>query len=756
MPKVETGPRLLLRRMRELMADAMEPQARLDLIVREIAHNMVTDVCSFYVLRSDAVLELYATQGLNPEAVHLVQLRLGQGLVGTIAANATPLNLSNAQVHPAFAYLPETGEEIYSSFLGVPILRAGRTLGVLVVQNREQRIYNDDEVEALETVAMVLAEMIAAGDLPRVSLNSVDIDLRRPYTLNGRALNEGIGLGTVVLHEPRIVVTNLFNEDIDLELQKLTTAMDSLRLSIDDLLARGDVAREGEHRDVLEAYRMFANDNGWMRRLEEAIRNGLSAEGAVEKVQSDTRARMLNLTDPYLRERLSDFDDLANRLLYQLMGSSREDIAASVGKDAIIVARTMGAAELLDYPRGSVRGLVLEDGAPTSHVTIVARAMGIPVVGQAKGAVSLSENGDPVIIDGEEGRLHLRPAIDVEKAYAEKARFRARRQQAYRDLRDVPALTRDGQKIIMLINAGLLVDLPQLFESGAEGVGLFRTELQFMIASTFPRSNEQEQLYRSVYKEIGDKPVTFRTLDIGGDKVLPYFRFKEQEENPALGWRAIRLTLDRPALMRTQLRALLKASIGRELRVMLPMVSDVSEIHRTRELIDREINYLDRFGYGQPTRIKLGAMVEVPGLLFQLDELMEVVDFVSVGSNDLFQFLMAVDRGNSQVANRFDQLSVPMLRVLRNIIRAGERAEKPVTLCGEMAGKPITAMALIGLGYHRISMTPSSIGPVKAMLLSLDAQDLRKNLDDILDSRDTGINMREFLLRYAEDNNISL
>ncbi|UXM95359.1 phosphoenolpyruvate--protein phosphotransferase [Bartonella sp. HY329] len=756
MPKVETGPRLLLRRMRELMADAMEPQARLDLIAREIAHNMVTDVCSFYVLRSDAFLELYATQGLNPEAVHLVQLRLGQGLVGTIAANATPLNLSNAQVHPAFAYLPETGEEIYSSFLGVPILRAGRTLGVLVVQNREQRIYNDDEVEALETVAMVLAEMIAAGDLPRVSLNSVDIDLRRPYTLNGRALNEGIGLGTVVLHEPRIVVTNLFNEDIDFELQKLTTAMDSLRLSIDDLLARGDVAREGEHRDVLEAYRMFANDNGWMRRLEEAIRNGLSAEGAVEKVQSDTRARMLNLTDPYLRERLSDFDDLANRLLYQLMGSSREDIAASVGKDAIIVARTMGAAELLDYPRGSVRGLVLEDGAPTSHVTIVARAMGIPVVGQAKGAVSLSENGDPVIIDGEEGRLHLRPAIDVEKAYAEKARFRARRQQAYRDLRDVPALTRDGQKIIMLINAGLLVDLPQLFESGAEGVGLFRTELQFMIASTFPRSNEQEQLYRSVYKEIGDKPVTFRTLDIGGDKVLPYFRFKEQEENPALGWRAIRLTLDRPALMRTQLRALLKASIGRELRVMLPMVSDVSEIHRTRELIDREINYLNRFGYDQPTRIKLGAMVEVPGLLFQLDELMEVVDFVSVGSNDLFQFLMAVDRGNSQVANRFDQLSVPMLRVLRNIIRAGERAEKPVTLCGEMAGKPITAMALIGLGYHRISMTPSSIGPVKAMLLSLDAQDLRKNLDDILDSRDTGINMREFLLKYAEDNNISL
>lgn len=375
------GPRLLLRRLRELMAEALEPQARLDRIVHHIAQNMVAEVCSLYVLRADSVLELYATEGLNPGSVHLAQLRLGQGLVGTIAASARPLNLPEAQKHPAFAYLPETGEEIYNSFLGVPVLRAGRTLGVLVVQNRTMRQYREDEVEALETTAMVIAEMIATGDLSRLTRPGLELDLSRPVTINGMSFNEGVGLGHVVLHEPRIVVTNLFNEDSDEELRRLETALGSLRLSIDDMLSRREVAFEGEHREVLEAYRMFANDRGWVRRLEEAIRNGLTAEAAVEKVQSDMRARMLHMTDPYLRERMSDFDDLANRLLRMLLGHGPEAMANALPRDAIVVARTMGAAELLDYPREKLRGLVLEDGAITSHVVIVARAMGIPVTG---------------------------------------------------------------------------------------------------------------------------------------------------------------------------------------------------------------------------------------------------------------------------------------------------------------------------------------------------------------------------------------
>ena len=755
MRETHAGPRVILKRLREFMASAMDPQERLNLIVREIAQNMVAEVCSFYVLRSDGMLELFATKGLNPKAVHLSQLRLGQGLVGTIAATARPLNLTDAQKHPAFAYLPETGEEIYSSFLGVPILRAGRTLGVLVVQNRSQRGYSDDEVEALETVAMVLAEMIAAGDLPRATHTNGDVNMRRPFTLTAQSLNDGIGIGHVVLHEPRIVVTNLFNENSQVEIEKLTKAIGSLRLSIDDMLSRSDVASEGEHRDVLETYRMFANDTGWVHRLEEAINNGLTAEAAVEKVQSDTRARMIHLTDPYLRERLSDFDDLANRLLHQLMGRTRETIAANLPKDAVIVARSMGAAELLDYPRDRIRGLILEDGATTSHVTIVARAMSIPVVGQAKGVVSISENGDSVIIDGEDGRIYLRPVIDVERAYLEKARFRARKQQLYRDLRDVPSITKDGTHITLLMNAGLLVDLPQLDESGAEGIGLFRTELQFMIASKFPRAHEQENLYRNVYKTIGDKPVTFRTLDIGGDKVLPYFRNKIQEENPALGWRAIRLTLDKPALMRTQLRAFLKASGGRELRIMLPMVTEVGEINRTRQLIDREVAYLSRFGHALPTRIKLGAMVEVPALLFQLDELMQAVDFVSVGSNDLFQFMMAIDRGNAEMSHRFDQLSVSFLRALRSIIEAGKRNNTPVTLCGEMAGRPLIALALLGLGFTRISMTPSAIGPIKAMLLDVDVQNLQEKLLEELNKPHVK-SLHNWMQWYAQEHAISV
>lgn len=751
-----SGPRVLLKRLRELMQEPLEPQERLDRIVRDIASNMVAEVCSLYVLRADSVLELYATEGLNPNAVHLAQLRLGQGLVGTIAASARPLNLSNAQEHPAFAYLPETGEEIYNSFLGVPVLRAGRTLGVLVVQNKTMRHYRDDEVEALETTAMVIAEMIATGDLARLTRPGLELDLRRPVSFTGLSFNEGVGLGHVVLHEPRIVVTNLFNEDSEEEVRRLQASLGSLRLSIDDMLERREVAFEGEHREVLEAYRMFANDSGWVRRLEEAIRNGLTAEAAVEKVQSDMRARMLHMTDPYLRERMSDFDDLANRLLRQLMGRGPEDVAASLPKDAIIVARSMGAAELLDYPRDKLRGVVLEDGAATSHVVIVARAMGIPVAGQMKGAVSMAENGDAIIVDGEEGIIHLRPQPDLEAAYAEKVRFRARRQEVYRELRKKPSMTKDGVQVDLLMNAGLAVDLPQLAEAGAAGIGLFRTELQFVVASTFPRAEAQERLYRDVLDAARGKPVTFRTIDIGGDKVLPYFKGAIQEENPALGWRAIRLTLDRPGLLRTQIRALLKASGGRELKLMLPMVTELGEISQAREIIDREVRHLSRFAHHLPTSLKLGAMLEVPSLLFQLDELMKAVDFVSVGSNDLFQFVMAVDRGNTQLSDRFDTLSTPFLRVLKQIADAGARNHTPVTLCGELAGKPISAMALIGLGYRSISMSPASIGPVKAMLTELPLDELQAFFDDNLMAPAHGLPMRALLQAFADDRSIPL
>ena len=754
MRDLSAGPRVLLKRLRELMAEPLDPQERLDRIVTQIASNMVAEVCSAYVLRSDGVLELYATEGLNKEAVHLSQLQMGQGLVGTIAASAQPLNLSDAQSHPAFRYLPETGEEIYHSFLGVPILRAGRTLGVLVVQNKASRNYREDEVEALETTAMVIAEMIATGELKKITAPGLELDLTRAVTIQGNGYNEGIGLGHVVLHEHRIVVTNLLNEDSEKELIRLAEALGSLRISIDDMLSRRDVAQEGEHREVLETYRMFAHDQGWVRRMEEAIHNGLTAEAAVEKVQSDTKARMMRMTDSYLRERMHDFDDLANRLLRQLTGYAGRSMD-ELPSDSIVLARAMGAAELLDYPRANLRGLVLEDGAVTSHVVIVARAMGIPVVGQATGLVALAENGDAIIIDGDDGQVHVRPMPDLQNAYEEKVRLRAKRQEQFRALRSVEPLTRDGRHISLNMNAGLLVDLPQLSESGAQGIGLFRTELQFMIASTMPKLEEQESFYRSVIKQAAGRPVTFRTLDIGGDKVVSYFRAQE-EENPALGWRAIRLALDRPGLLRTQLRALLKASAGAELRMMIPMVTEVSEIRAVRDLLQKEVQYLSKFGHTLPRKLQFGAMLEVPALMWQLDELMAEVDFVSVGSNDLFQFAMAADRGNARVSERFDNLGRPFLRMLRDIARAGERNRTLVTLCGEMAGKPLSAMALIGVGFRSVSMAATSIGPVKAMLLALDAGQLEAEMNAVLDDIRSQEPIREFLVKFAEANNIPL
>lgn len=749
------GPRLLLRRLREAMAEPIKAQERLDKIVVLIAANVVAEVCSVYILRADGVLELYATEGLNREAVHQASLRVGQGLVGLIAAEARPLNLPNARAHPGFAYLPETGEEAYNSFLGVPILRAGRTLGVLVVQNQSHRTYLEDEVEAMQTTAMVIAEMVAAGELEAIAQKDTGLDMSRPIHESGVGLAEGVGLGHVVLHEPRVVVTNLISEDTNKENNRLEGAINRLRLSIDDLLASGDMAAMGEHRDVLEAYRMFAYDRGWVRKIEEAIRNGLTAEAAVEKVQSDMRARMLRQTDPYLRERLHDLDDLAHRLIRELMGRQLGTGLAEIPQDAIIVARNMGAAELLDYGRNRIRGLVLEEGGPTSHVTIVGRALGIPMVGQVEDIVSLADAGDAIIVDGDAGEVHLRPATDVESAYAEKVRFRARRQAQYRRLRNKPSVTKDGAEVTLQMNAGLLVDLPHLAEAGAAGVGLFRTELQFMVASSFPRKHEQQAQYEQVLNAADGKPVTFRSLDIGGDKVLPYLR-SIQEENPAMGWRALRLGLDRPGLLRTQIRALLMAAAGRDLKLMFPMVAEVDEFLKARSLVDREIKHLRRHGHPVPDDIRLGVMVEVPSLLFQLDELLTQVDFVSVGSNDLFQFFCAVDRGNTRVSDRFDTLNLAFLRALKLIVDNANKAHVPVTLCGELAGRPLEAMALLGLGYRDLSMSPSSLGPVKAMLRTLDVGRLSARLLPRLEPGHPETNIRVFLERFASDMDVAL
>jgi phosphotransferase system, enzyme I, PtsP len=749
------GPRVLLRRLREVMAEPVSAQERLDKVVVLIAANMVAEVCSVYVLRVDGTLELYATEGLNKAAVHQTVLRADEGLVGLVASEANPINLSEAQNHPAFSYRPETGEEIYHSFLGVPVLRAGNTLGVLVVQNRARRTYTEEEEEALQTTAMVLAEMIASGELSAIAKPGAEPAARRPLQLVGTALNEGIALGHVVLHEPRVVITNFIADDVPKELKRLEAAVETMRSDLDVLLERGEVVEGGEHRDVLEAYRMFAYDRGWVHRLEEAVATGLTAEAAVERVQSDTRARMLRATDPYLRERLHDLDELANRLMHQLLGKDYAPARDRLPDNAVLVARSMGPAALLEYDRKRLRGLVLEEGGPNSHVAIVARALGIAAVGEIANATGVADPGDAIIVDGSTGDVHLRPSPDMEAAYVERVRLRARRQLQYLALRDKPCMTRDGEKIELMINAGLAVDLPHIDETGAAGIGLFRTELQFMVAATLPRTAEQFSLYRAVLDAAGDKPVTFRTLDIGGDKVLPYMRNVE-EENPALGWRAIRLGLDRPGLLRSQVRALLRAAGGRDLKIMFPMIATVEEFDEAKSLVERELTHLRRHSHKLPERVEVGTMLEVPSLLYQLDELLDRVDFLSVGSNDLVQFFYAADRGNSRVADRFDAISAPVLRALKSIVDKGRAYAKPVTLCGELASKPLGALALVAIGYRSFSLSPSAVGPVKAMLLELNARKAEALIQPLIESPARSLQIRERLKAFASEQGLQI
>ena len=558
-----------------------------------------------------------------------------------------------------------------------------------------------------------------------------------------------------MLHEPRVVITNYIAEDLPKEIKRLDAAMAKLRADLDRMLERGDFAEGGEHRDVLEAYRMFANDHGWSHRMHEAVATGLTAEAAVERVQSDTRARMLRPTDPYLRDRLHDLDDLGHRLMRQLVGQDHAPSREQLPDNAILVARSMGPAALLDYDRKRLRGLVLEEGTANSHVSIVARALGIAAVGEIPNAPGIADPGDAIIVDGTSGSIYVRPSAEIESAYAERVRFRARRQAQYSALRDLPCVTKDGQPVDLMINAGLVVDLPHIEDTNCSGIGLFRTELQYMIGHSLPRSSDQLALYRAVLDAAGPKPVTFRTLDIGGDKALPYME-TVVEENPALGWRAIRLGLDRPGLLRSQIRALLRAGGGRSLRIMFPMISEVAEFDSAKVIVERELTYLRQHGHALPERVDIGTMLEVPALMYQLDELLDRVDFISVGSNDLFQFLFAVDRGNAKVSDRFDALSAPILRALREIVQRAQAAKRPVSLCGEMASQTLGALALIALGYRSLSLSAIQHGPVKAMILDLDAGKAAALMTRLLNAPSGSVSIRKKLTEFAEAEGLAL
>ena len=745
------GPRLLLRRLREIMAEQTSAQMRLDKLVSVIASNMVAEVCSIYLRRAGKMLELFATEGLNRAAVHATRLREGEGLVGLVAETAEAVNLSDAPADPHFSYRPETGEDPYRSFLGVPIVRGGQVFGVLTVQNKAERIYAEEEVEALQTVAMVLAEVVAQGGFFNVAeLDEPELRIDRPRRFNGEGLSEGVAVGRVVLHEPRVKVERMIADNPADELKRLEDAIGSLREGVDQMLASSELDLTGEGREVIEAYRLFAYDQGWRQRMRDAVRTGLTAEAAVERVQDEMRLRVQRLGDPLLRERAHDLDDLARRLLRHLTGDGG---LSDLPRDAILVGRNMGPAELLDYGRDRLLGIALEEAASTSHVAIVARSMGLPLVSSLEGIADSARAGNAIVVDGESGEVHLRPPAEIVGAFEEKRALRQQAQARFAAIRELPAVTKDGVPIRLMMNAGLELDMPHLTESGADGIGLFRTELQFMLGETMPRLADQCAFYKTILDAAGDRTVVFRTLDLGGDKVLPYARW-EREENPALGWRAIRIALDRPALLRYQVRALIMASSGRTLRILLPMVSDVDEFNRGRALIDRELERARLMNHTRPTQVLVGAMLEVPALAFMLPQLMRSADFVSIGSNDLLSLAFAVDRTNPRVARRYDNLNPASLTLIRLIVQSAAENSGDLSLCGEMAGRPLDAMALLGLGIRTLSMQPGQIGPIKMMIRSLNLGEVSAFVDRLCGRTDHSLRTR--LSAFAAERGILL
>ena len=734
--------RRLLARLRETMAAGHAPLPQLATL---IADELLAEVCSVYAARPGEMLELIATRGLRPEAVGRTRLRVGEGIIGLVAATGRPLNLADAQNHPAFVYRPETGEAPYASLLAVPVRRAGRTLGVVAVQNRVTRRYDDDELDELETAAMLLAEVLAAAGATDTTEESLGAALPRRF--QATALAPGLAIGPVLVLGAGAVVRRVLADDPAIEIARLDAAMAAMQRGVDELIAATAPAGEAP-REVLDAYKLIAADAGWLRRVQEAVRGGLSAEAAVHRVADDLHDRMRRITDPYLRERLADLEDLAGRLLSALGGDAPP---AVVPPGAILLARRLGPAQLLEWHARGIAGVAIEEGSPGGHAAILARALSIPVLGGARGMLEAAESDDLAVLDADDGLLILRPEADVIASYGNALEARSQRLAGYARLREAPSCSADGVKLRLMLNVGLAMELDQLDATGADGIGLFRTEIAMLARGSIGDVAEQAAIYARVLDAAGDRPVLFRTLDLGGDKLLPGSA-APQEENPAMGWRSLRVGLDRPASLRRQLRALLLAAGGRALSVMFPMVATVGEFRAARALLLAEAARMRP----APARLEIGAMLEVPALLWQLRPLLAEADFISIGSNDLMQFLFAADRGTPALADRYDLISPPVLDLLDQVVAAARAAGRAVSVCGEAASRPLEAVVLAALGITSLSMPASSILPVKALLAESDLRAIGAMLDSLRAAADGDASLREPLAAWMRERGITL
>ncbi|WP_299196711.1 phosphoenolpyruvate--protein phosphotransferase [uncultured Erythrobacter sp.] len=758
MTAAASSARQILTRLHDVMATRLHAQGKLDQVVEIVGESLTSEVCSIYLLR-EGMLELFATRGLNKSAVHVTRMAIGEGLTGTIADNVETLNLAEAKAHPDFQYRPETGEEKFHSFAGVPIVYRERAVGVLCVQHVDPRRYEEVEIEALQTTAMVLSELIANAELvDEEEARGLTEAQSGPQTLTGLTLVKGLAAGIAAYHQPRVEIMQVMADDIEAERERVYRAFDKMREQIDNLSSQAEFRIGGEHEEVLETYKMFAYDEGWSRRINEAIDSGLTAEAAIERVQQHTRMRMREIDDPLLADRMHDLEDLANRLLRIVSGQLGTAAQQGLRKDTILIAKNLGPAELLEYDRRRLKGVILEEGSLTAHVVIVARAMGVPVLGRAnhgKGGIrGVIREGDEILLDATKANATVRPSAQVADAFAQRFAKSKEKQAAYAALRDVEPFTRCGTRIQVMMNAGLRDDISALALTGADGVGLFRTEFQFLVSATLPARERQLKLYRDVLDAAGDKPVIFRTVDIGGDKAVPYLasEIAQNDENPAMGWRALRLALTREGLMKAQARSLLEAAAGRSLYVMFPMVSEVWEFDAAKAVFDDQLAFLRSKKKMVPDEIHFGAMLEVPALAEVLDLLLPKLSFLSVGTNDLTQFLFAADRANPALAERYDWLSIPILRFLRRVVQSTIGSNVDLGVCGEMGGRRLEALALLAIGFRRLSITPAAVGPIKELVRKVDLAELGNAMTAWL--ADPSTNLRAELSQWAAERDI--
>ncbi|RJQ45847.1 MAG: phosphoenolpyruvate-protein phosphotransferase PtsP [Gammaproteobacteria bacterium] len=722
-----------LRRIVQEVNAARNLEQALAIIVQRVKQAMAADVCSVYL--ADPVQQHYvlmATDGLNPEAVGTVRLKLNEGLVGVVGERAEPLNLDNAPDHPRYRFVAETGEERYHAFLGVPIIHHRQVLGVLVVRQRARRKFDENEETLLVTIAAQLAGGIAhaqaSGGLNNLQHGNRGAQGRAVAGLPGAP---GIGIGqALVIYPPTDLdaIPDRKSADVAAEIKLFERALSKVRGDIEALAARLRATLPEEDIALFDAYLHMLRGESLAGKTIARIRAGQWAPGALrDTILEHTRA-FEAMGDAYLSERASDVRDLGLRILAYLQADARRN--HDYPPRTVIVGEEVSATALAEVPKDRLAGVVSVRGSSSSHVAILARAMGVPAVMGAADLNVIRVDGREVVVDGYRGQLYLDPTPVVRAEYQRIAHEEQTLAAGLSELRDLPAVTRDGHRVPLYANTGLLSDITPTLNSGAEGIGLYRTEFPFMTRERFPGEEEQRVIYRQVLEAFHPRPVVLRTLDIGGDKSLPYFPI--EEDNPFLGWRGIRISLDHPEIFIVQLRAMLRASRGlNNLHLLLPMISALSEVDEALRLIRRVHDELNENGE-TPVMPRVGVMIEVPSAVYQADAIAARVDFLSVGSNDLTQYLLAVDRNNARVASLYDALHPAVLRALMQVVEGAHRHEKPVSVCGEMAGDPAAALLLLGMGMDSLSMSVASLPRVKWMIRNFSRDEARRLLDEAL------------------------